>query len=100
MRGLVRRIRSCVGASILLAALLFVACGGGGPDLTTHAGQHEFADEVCADLASATAAGAPDVLADAIAEAVEAGVSEEEIREVLAEECPETVSEVEDTSGS
>ena len=83
----------------LAAALLLVACGGGGPDLTTHAGQHEFADEVCADLASATAA-APAVLAEAIAEAAGAGVAEEEIREILAEECPETVSEVEGVSGS
>lgn len=71
---------------MLMAVLLLVACGGGGPDLTTHAGQHEFAD-------------APDVLAEAIAEAAEAGVLEEEIREILAEECPETVSEIEATSG-
>jgi hypothetical protein len=77
-----------------------MACGGGGPDLTTHAGQHEFADEVCADIEAATADGALVILADAYAEAVEAGTSEEDIREILAEECPETLSEVEDQSGS
>ena len=85
---------------MLMAVLLLVACGGSRPDLTTHAGQHEFADEVCADLVSAAAAAARDVLAEAIAEAAEAGVLEEEIRETLAEECPETVSEIEATSGS
>ncbi len=84
---------------ILTAVLLLVACGGGGPDLTTHAGQHEFADEVCSDIESADD-DAPDVLEQAITEAAEAGVPENEIREILAEECPETVSEVEGTSGS
>ena len=43
---------------------------------------------------------APDVLEQAITEAAEAGVPEKEIREILAEECPETVSEIEGTSGS
>ena len=96
MGGLRRRVL----VPLTSAVLLLVACGGGGPDLTTHAGQHEFADEVCADLASATAADASDVLAEAIAEAAEAGVSELGTRAILAEECPETVSEVEGSSGS
>lgn len=95
-----RRMRSRGGALMLLAALLLMACGGGGPDLTTHAGQHEFANEVCADMESASAAAASAVLAEAFAEAAGAGTSEEQIREIFNEVCPETVSEVEGTSGS
>jgi hypothetical protein len=87
-------IRSRGSALIVLAALLLAACGGGGPDLTTHAGQHQFADEVCADLVAASSADAPGMLHEAFADAAKDGVSEEQIREILNEECPDVVSAV------
>ena len=100
-----RRIRSrgravVLLATLLLAALPLAACGDSGPDLTTHAGQHEFADGVCADIAAAADGGASAILAEAFAEAAEAGTSEEQIREILAEECPQTLSEIEGEPGS
>jgi hypothetical protein len=80
---------------LVLAALLLAACGGGGPDLRTHAGQHEFADTVCADLVAASGADAPGVLDEAFAKAAKDGVPEDQIREILNEECPDVVSAVE-----
>lgn len=85
---------------IVAAAVLTASCGGGGPDLTTHAGLHAFSDEVCAGLEAASAGEAPDLLAAAIAEAVEAGATEEGAREILNEECHDTIAAIEGSSGS
>lgn len=96
MRGLV----SYGLGPIVAAAVLAASCGGGGPDLTTHAGLHAFGDEVCADLEAASTADAPGVLAAAIAEVVEAGTSEEEAREILNEECHDLIADIEGAAGS
>lgn len=85
---------------IVVAAMLTASCGGGGPDLTTHAGLHAFADDVCADLEAASAPDKPRVLASAIVEATEAGVTEAETREILNEECHDVIATIEETVGS
>ncbi len=85
---------------IVAAVVLSASCGGGAPDLTTHAGLHAFADEVCADLEAASAADAPGVLTAAIAEVVGAGTSEEEAREILNEECHDVIAGIEGAAGS
>lgn len=85
---------------IVAAAVLAASCGGGGPDLTTHAGLHAFSNEVCTGLEAASAGEAPDLLAAAITEAVEAGATEEGAREILDEECHDTIAAIEGASGS
>lgn len=96
----VRRFASFGIGPIVAVAMLVASCGGGGPDLTTHAGLHAFSDEVCADLEAASTADAPGVLAAAIAEAVEAGTTAEEAREILNEECHDTIEAIEGAPGS
>ncbi len=85
---------------IVAAAVLSASCGGDAPDLATHAGLHAFADEVCAELEAASTVDAPRLLATAITEAVEAGTSEEEAREVLNEECHDAIAAIEGAAGS
>ncbi len=95
-----RRFVSFGLGAIVAAAVLFASCGGDAPDLTTHAGLHAFAGEVCADLEAASTADAPRLLAAAIAEAVEAGATEEEAREILNEECHDVIAGIEGAAGS
>lgn len=88
-----RYVRLAVTAPAALA-LLLAACSGG-LDLSDHAAMHEFADEACAELSAADPGpAAAAALDDVIARAIDAGATEESMREILGEECPATLSAI------
>ena len=74
---------------LLAAGLLFAACDDDDEPLSTHAALHEIADEACGELEGVDATEAAPIVDEAIEAAAELGEPEEEIREILGEECPD-----------
>lgn len=88
-----RHVRIAVTSSAAFA-LLLSACSGG-PDLSTHAGLHEFAGDACVELrAAAPGSEAAGALAGVIKRAIDAGATEESLRDILTEECAGTLAAI------